>query len=157
MAERLFFGDGEDLQADIDQTNVLIDDEGCLTLEGRMTECKAHATASGTTQDLGDMRHELLFTAFTMYSEFPEDAVFLEAADTQCWGFGMFDRQRCDTVHCLCLMSTTLESFAIWIPRYVQYPPSSSRGIEPTCTDTFLQQGLGAQYLCQGTRITEHK
>lgn len=105
-------------EARIDHTKAHIDDKGCLILQGHVIECKVYDTAFGTTEDLEDTTNQLLFTAFTVHSDFPSYAVSMEAANSQCWGFGMFDRQRFETVHCLCLMSTSLKQFAFW---YLEY------------------------------------
>lgn len=82
-------------------TSTHIDDQGCLMLQGEVTECKAYNTAFGTTKNLEDTTARLVCRVFTHPLEFPEYAVSMEAANPQCWGFGMFDRQKYETVQSL--------------------------------------------------------
>lgn len=119
-ARKNFWSSFGGLEASIDHTKAHIDDQGCLMLQGEVIECKVYDTAFGTTEDLKDTTDQMLFTALTKYSDFPQYAVCMEAANPQCWGCGMFDRQRFETVHCLCLMSTNWKRFAK-ITRYGQY------------------------------------
>lgn len=127
-----------DLEARIDHTKAQIDDQGCLVLQSEVIECKVYDTAFGTTEDLEDTKNQLLFTEFTEFSDFPEYAVSMEAANSQCWGFGMFDRERFETVHCLCLMSTSLEIFALQDLRYGHHQPISLWRIRSTGTDVLV-------------------
>lgn len=134
-AMKTFWAMFRGLEARIDHTQAHIDDQGCLMLQGEVTECKVYDTALGTTKDLEDTTEQFLFTAFTRFSDFPEYAVYMEAANLQCWGFGIFDRQTFETVHCLCLMSTSLERFAVHSQRYGHYQRISLWRIWSTGTD----------------------
>lgn len=115
------------LEAEIDQTKAHIDDQGCLRLQCKLTECRAHNIAFEKTKNPNDKKNQILFIVFSNYSDFPEQAVSMEGSAPQCRGIAVFDRERFDTIHCLYLMSTTLERLSEHLLEYGQQTPNLFR------------------------------
>jgi hypothetical protein len=115
-AEKVFWGNRIYLEADIDHNKVHIDTQGCLGLEGKLVECKAYNTALDN-KAISDKRNHSIFRTVLLFSHFPDQAarVFMEGTASECSGIAVFDRQKFDTIYCLCLMSTILERLTEYI------------------------------------------
>lgn len=114
--EKVFWGNRIDLEAEIDQNSVHIDNHGCLRLEGKLIECKAYNTCLDN-KSIDDNRNNVIFRTLLLFSNFTDQAVrvFMEGTASDCSGVAVFDGQKVDTIHCLCLMSTTLERLTEYI------------------------------------------
>jgi len=115
-AEKVFWGNRIDLEADIDHNKVHIDTQGCLRLQGKLVECKAYNTVLDN-KTIGDTRNHTISRTVLLFSHFPDQAVrvFMERTASECSGIALFDRQKFDTIYCLCLMSTILERLTEYI------------------------------------------
>jgi hypothetical protein len=109
-AEKLFWGNKIDLEPDIDESIAHIDSQGCLKLQGYLGECKLDNTAL-ENETIGDSKTHNIFRAVLLFLHFLDQAarVFVQGTALNCSGIAVFDREIFNTIHCFCLMSTTLE------------------------------------------------
>lgn len=107
-----------DLVADIDQSKVYINTEGCLRLQGNVLKCKTYDTVDISQHDNARFHTPCIHALFStsIIWETRQKVFYLEGTDPQRIGITVFDRSRFHDVHCLCLMSTTLAkvSHQIW-------------------------------------------